>query len=93
VRDIRQRCPVGSAAQQDKRDRAGSLPGTPPIFVPVDFGRDRLGEALAGAGHRAGLPTTWIWEGVDTAGALALPIRHRTSLGNGRVMAADRTTT
>jgi methyltransferase (TIGR00027 family) len=32
--------------------------------VPVDFGRDRLGEALATAGHRADRATTWIWEGV-----------------------------
>lgn len=52
------------ATQQDKRDRASGLPGTPPTFVPVDFGRDRLGEALAAAGHRAHRATTWIWEGV-----------------------------
>jgi len=52
------------ASQQDKRDRAADLDGTPPIFVPVDFGRDRLGEALAVAGHRADRATTWIWEGV-----------------------------
>jgi methyltransferase (TIGR00027 family) len=32
--------------------------------VPVDFGRDRLGEALAAAGHRADRATTWVWEGV-----------------------------
>lgn len=52
------------ASQGDKRDRAAALPGVPPVFVPVDFGRDRLGAALADAGHRAGEPTTWIWEGV-----------------------------
>jgi methyltransferase (TIGR00027 family) len=52
------------ASQQDKRDRAAGLAGTPPAFVPVDFGRDRLGEALAAAGHRADRATTWIWEGV-----------------------------
>jgi methyltransferase (TIGR00027 family) len=52
------------ASQQDKRDRATALPGTPPVFVPVDFGRDRLGAALADAGHRAGEATVWIWEGV-----------------------------
>jgi methyltransferase (TIGR00027 family) len=52
------------ATQHDKRDRAASLSGSPPIFVPVDFGRDRLGEALAAAGHRADQATTWIWEGV-----------------------------
>jgi methyltransferase (TIGR00027 family) len=52
------------ASQQDKRDRAAALPGKAPTFVPVDFGRDRLGEALAAAGHRADRATTWIWEGV-----------------------------
>ncbi|KKJ97430.1 class I SAM-dependent methyltransferase [Micromonospora sp. HK10] len=52
------------ATQRDKRDRAAGLDGTPPTFVPVDFGRDRLPEALAAHGHRAEVPTTWIWEGV-----------------------------
>jgi methyltransferase (TIGR00027 family) len=52
------------ATQQDKRDRAAGLSGIPPTFVPVDFGRDQLGEALATAGHRADRATTWIWEGV-----------------------------
>jgi methyltransferase (TIGR00027 family) len=52
------------ATQQDKRDRAAGVSGMPPAFVPVDFGRDRLGDALAAAGHRAGLATTWVWEGV-----------------------------
>lgn len=52
------------ATQQDKRDRAVDLPGTPPRFVPVDFGRDRLSETLAAHGHRADLATTWLWEGV-----------------------------
>jgi methyltransferase (TIGR00027 family) len=52
------------ASQQDKRDRAADLPGTPPAFVAVDFGRDRLADALAIAGHRADLATTWVWEGV-----------------------------
>lgn len=52
------------ASQRDKRDRAAALPGTPPAFVPVDFRRDDLGFALAAAGHRAGMATTWVWEGV-----------------------------
>jgi methyltransferase (TIGR00027 family) len=52
------------ASQQDKRDRAAGLPGRPPTFVPVDFRHDRLGDALAAAGHRADQATTWIWEGV-----------------------------
>lgn len=33
-------------------------------FVPVDFTRDRLDDALPAAGHDASKPTTWIWEGV-----------------------------
>ncbi|MFG2109931.1 SAM-dependent methyltransferase [Micromonospora chersina] len=52
------------ATQQDKRERAAGLPGTPPRFVPVDFGRDRLAATLAAHGHRADLATTWVWEGV-----------------------------
>jgi methyltransferase (TIGR00027 family) len=54
------------ASQQDKRERVGDRE---PIarslrFVPVDFAVDDLGEALATAGHRAEVPTTWLWEGV-----------------------------
>jgi len=52
------------ASQEDKRDRATSLTGTPPTYVPVDFAHDVLTAALAAAGHRADRPTTWIWEGV-----------------------------
>jgi len=52
------------ASQQDKRDRAGALSGEPPRYVPVDFARDRLTDALNAAGHRDDTPTTWIWEGV-----------------------------
>ncbi|MEU4242264.1 class I SAM-dependent methyltransferase [Actinoplanes sp. NPDC026619] len=52
------------ASQQEKRDRAAALAGEPPRFVPVDFARDRLTDALASAGHRDDQPTTWIWEGV-----------------------------
>jgi methyltransferase (TIGR00027 family) len=52
------------ASQADKRDRAARLPGEPPTWVAVDFARDRLGDALAAAGHRADAPTTWVWEGV-----------------------------
>jgi methyltransferase (TIGR00027 family) len=33
-------------------------------FVPVDFERDGLDEALAKSGHDASVSTTWIWEGV-----------------------------
>ncbi|MFC6018146.1 class I SAM-dependent methyltransferase [Plantactinospora solaniradicis] len=52
------------ASQQDKRDRAAGLSGSPPTYVPVDFGRDRLDQALAAAGHRADQATTWVCEGV-----------------------------
>lgn len=51
------------ASQQDKRDRAADLSGTPPTYVPVSFGRDRLDHALAAAGHRVDQATTWVWEG------------------------------
>ncbi|GGM29486.1 hypothetical protein GCM10007977_033460 [Dactylosporangium sucinum] len=50
--------------QREKRERAAALEGPPPVYVPVDFGRDRLREALPAAGHRPGTPTTWVWEGV-----------------------------
>lgn len=54
------------ASQQDKRERVGGLEAVAGslAYVPVDFGRDALGPALAGAGHDAAAPTTWIWEGV-----------------------------
>ncbi|GIF17976.1 methyltransferase (TIGR00027 family) [Actinoplanes tereljensis] len=52
------------ASQQEKRDRAAALDGEPPRFVPVDFAKDRLTDALAAAGQRDDEPTTWIWEGV-----------------------------
>lgn len=52
--------------QQEKRARAGSLPQLAGDlrYVSVDFTRDKLAPALAGAGHDPGRPTTWIWEGV-----------------------------
>ncbi|AHH17227.1 methyltransferase, TIGR00027 family [Nocardia nova SH22a] len=54
------------ASQQDKRNRIGTLQSVAKsvTYVPVDFGRDSLGPALAAAGHTDTLPTTWIWEGV-----------------------------
>jgi methyltransferase (TIGR00027 family) len=52
------------ASQRDKRERAVGLGDRQPHFVPVDFGRDDLAAALEAAGHRAGEPTTWVWEGV-----------------------------
>jgi methyltransferase (TIGR00027 family) len=54
------------ASQRDKRDRTADL--TPVAgtlrWVPVDLSRDRLDDALDAAGHDAGTPTTWVWEGV-----------------------------
>jgi methyltransferase (TIGR00027 family) len=32
--------------------------------VPVDFANERMGDALARAGHRTELPTAWVFEGV-----------------------------
>lgn len=54
------------ATQRVKRARIALLapPVAPVTFVPVDFGRDSLGAALAQAGHDATRPTCWIWEGV-----------------------------
>ncbi|HEX3595349.1 MAG TPA: class I SAM-dependent methyltransferase [Polyangiaceae bacterium] len=53
-------------SQRDKRKRAEALtPFAREIrFVPVDFQRDVLDDALSRAGHDLTRPTTWIWEGV-----------------------------
>jgi methyltransferase (TIGR00027 family) len=53
-------------SQREKRARAAPLPQAARElrFVPVDFTRDRLDDALAAAGHDPALPTTWVWEGV-----------------------------
>jgi methyltransferase (TIGR00027 family) len=52
--------------QRRKRERSATLqPAAREVrFVPVDFTRDRLGDALAAAGHDPAQPTTWLWEGV-----------------------------
>lgn len=54
------------ATQTYKRGRlAGLAPTAREVrFLPVDFERDDLRTALEQAGHDAGAPTTWIWEGV-----------------------------
>jgi methyltransferase (TIGR00027 family) len=53
-------------SQRDKRARVTALTqlAREVRFVPVDFTRDDLDAALAGAGHDAARPTLWIWEGV-----------------------------
>jgi methyltransferase (TIGR00027 family) len=52
--------------QREKRARVPSLTqlARDVRFVPVDFTRDALDDALAAAGHDPTQPTTWIWEGV-----------------------------
>jgi methyltransferase (TIGR00027 family) len=54
------------ATQAFKRERTAALrPVACEVrFVPVDFQCDSLDQALARAGHDAGAPTVWIWEGV-----------------------------
>lgn len=53
-------------SQRRKRERAASLKlaARDLRFVPVDFTRDRLEDALVAAGHDPARPTTWLWEGV-----------------------------
>jgi methyltransferase (TIGR00027 family) len=53
-------------SQRVKRSRVSALAAAAQHvhFVPVDFSRDRLEDALAAAGHDRTRPTTWIWEGV-----------------------------
>ena len=53
-------------SQRDKRARIGALDqkARDVRFVPVDFTRDRLDEALEAAGHDSSRATVWIWEGV-----------------------------
>jgi methyltransferase (TIGR00027 family) len=55
------------ATQQVKREALGGIVG--PLasqvrFVPVDFERDDLGQALRAAGYRDGTPSLFVWEGV-----------------------------
>jgi methyltransferase (TIGR00027 family) len=52
--------------QADKRTRVGGLASAARDirFVPVDFTRDSLDDALAQAGHDERVATTWVWEGV-----------------------------
>ena len=52
--------------QREKRPRTAALAmcARDVRFVPVDFTRDDLDEALGAAGHDVTRPTTWIWEGV-----------------------------
>ena len=53
-------------SQREKQARAAGLTrmAREVRFVPVDFARDRLDDALAAAGHDPARATTWVWEGV-----------------------------
>ena len=53
-------------SQREKQARAAALQriAREVRFVPIDFARDRLDDALAAAGHDPARPTTWVWEGV-----------------------------
>jgi methyltransferase (TIGR00027 family) len=53
-------------SQREKRVRVSTLEqiARDVRFVPVDFARDRLDDALEAADHDPALSTTWIWEGV-----------------------------
>jgi methyltransferase (TIGR00027 family) len=82
-------------SQRDKRARVGALPeGARDVrFIPVDFSRDSLDEALAKAGHDPARKTTWIWEGVvmyltqaDVEATLAV-IARRSAAGSRLVIA------
>jgi methyltransferase (TIGR00027 family) len=69
------------ATQVVKRARlAGALraPARHVVFVPVEFGRDRLSDAMASAGLRTDVPTFLLWEGVTnylTADAVDATLR------------------
>lgn len=53
-------------SQREKRERAHTLTQTAREvrYVPVDFEKDSLAEALEKAGHDPSRPTMWLWEGV-----------------------------
>jgi methyltransferase (TIGR00027 family) len=54
------------ASQAFKRERTAALrPVARELHhVPVDFSRERFGEALERAGHQKNVPTAWVFEGV-----------------------------
>ncbi len=77
-------------SQREKQARAAALQrvAREVRFVPVDFTRDRLDDALSVAGHDPARPTTWVWEGVvmyleqaDIEATLAV-IRGRSAPGS-----------
>jgi methyltransferase (TIGR00027 family) len=82
-------------SQRAKRERVAALaPVSRDVrFVPVDFERDRLDDALAAAGHDPSRPTAWVWEGVvmyltkpDVEATLGV-IEQRSAAGSSLVVA------
>jgi methyltransferase (TIGR00027 family) len=83
------------ASQREKRVATVALTRTARDvrFVPVDFERDSLDEALAAAGHDLALSTTWVWEGVvmylvlpDIEATLAV-VERRSTAGSRLIVA------
>ena len=56
--------PATSRAKRARIERALGRAAAPVTYVPVDFDRDTLGDALPRAGYRAGVRTMFLWEGV-----------------------------
>jgi methyltransferase (TIGR00027 family) len=82
-------------SQREKRARVERLTRSAREvrFVPVDFERDRLDDALTSAGHDPALATTWIWEGVVMYLALraieaTLSVVERRSASHSRLIVA-----
>lgn len=65
-------------------------------FVPVDFTRDNLDNALQAAGHDPKQPTSWIWEGVvmyltrEEIAATLEVLARRSALGSRLIIAYHR---
>lgn len=54
-----------AGTQSVKRALLGQAPGAARVrYVPIDFLRDDVATALAGAGWRSAQPTLFVWEGV-----------------------------
>lgn len=71
------------ATQAMKRETLGPAPGNV-VFVPVDFLRDRVEDALAAAGCAQGLRTLVLWEGVSNyldAASVEATLRMAARLG------------
>src|SRR5207302_9126736 len=56
--------PATSTAKRARIERALAGAAAPVTYVPVDFDRDTLADALARAGYKTGRRTMFLWEGV-----------------------------